>query len=240
MIYATAIVFHGGLGVYRKVDHFIAISEFVKKVYIRYGIPEKKITVLHNFISQVGTENTEKDQELIVYVGRLSPEKGLLTFLRSITLLKSKVRVLIVGDGPQRNILEAFVKDNLTNVEFLGYVPTDKIWEIISSARVLVLPSECYEGFGRVIVEAYACGVPIVASNIGGIPEIVEDGVTGRLFVPGDPFDLAEKLEWILGLPEKHIRDMKKYVREVASTRFNKNTYLRKLINIYELVCNHK
>jgi glycosyltransferase involved in cell wall biosynthesis len=192
------------------------------------------------FISHAGTENIKKDQGLIVYIGRLSPEKGLLTFLRSITLLKNKVRVLIIGDGPQRDILEAFVKDNLTNVEFLGYVPIDKIWEIMSSARVLVLPSECYEGFGRVIIEAYACGVPVVASNIGGIPEIVEDGVTGRLFVPGDPFDLAEKLEWILGLPEKQLWDMKRYVHEAASTRFNKSAYLRKLIKIYELVCSQE
>ena len=239
-IYAGAIAFHIGFGIYKKVDHFIAISEFVKQVYVRYGIPDKKLTVLHNFISSSRTKNTTNNQVYIIYVGRLSPEKGLLTFLRSITLLKSKVRVVLIGDGPQRNILESYVKDHFMEVEFLGHLPKEKTLEVISAARVLVLPSECYEGFGRVIVEAYACSVPVVASNIGGIPEIVKDGVTGKLFIPTNFSDLAEKLEWILSLPDKQFVDMKKHVYEIASTKFDKKTYYQNLMNIYDLVRHNK
>lgn len=233
-IYAGALVFHRSMGVYKRVHHFIAVSEFIKKIYVRFGLPPNKITVLYNFVRRMHNEKTQKDKGYIVYVGRLSQEKGIMTLLISIRKLRSQIRLCIIGDGPQKRELEEYAKKYNLNVLFLGYLSRTEVDRRIHNARVLILPSECYESFGRVIVEAYSHSIPVVASRIGGIPEIVDDKSSGILFTPGDPFDLAEKLDWILSLSDNTFKNMKKHATEIARNHFDRNDYQKKLLRIYE------
>ena len=101
----------------------------------------------------------------------------------------------IAGDGPLRPVLEAEVARGLADVEMLGPLPRGELVKLLQGARCLVVPSLWYEGFPMTIVEAFACGVPVIATRLGGLPEIVAEGRTGLLFAPADPDDLARTLE---------------------------------------------
>jgi glycosyltransferase involved in cell wall biosynthesis len=189
----------------RKVDRFVALSEFVKKKLIEAGIPEEKITVKPNFVlPDPGPGASEKKQ--LVFVGRLSPEKGIDTLLAAWTLLQKKDaltghELIVIGEGPERTRLEQLAVG--LSVKFTGQKPTEEVYEMIGDSRGLIFPSEWYETFGRVAVEAYAEGVPVIASAIGAVQELVIDGETGFLFEPGSAADLAEKIEWLINHPEE-------------------------------------
>jgi glycosyltransferase involved in cell wall biosynthesis len=140
----------------------------------------------------------------IVFVGRLSPQKGVATLLAAFAGLTTPgARLVLVGDGPDRDDLERQarrlgVRDR---IHVTGFVPHSRIPAVLASADLLVLPS-VYEEFGTVLVEAMQVGLPAVASRVGGIPEVVEDGVTGLLVPPGDPRSLAAAIDRVLGDPE--------------------------------------
>jgi glycosyltransferase involved in cell wall biosynthesis len=107
------------------------------------------------------------------------------------------VPLRIAGDGPLRRELEAEVeRRSLAGVKVLGRLPDDELLAEVKRARFLIFPSEWYEGLPLTIVEAFACGVPVLASRIGSLIELVQDRTTGLHFTPGDPADLAEKVEW--------------------------------------------
>jgi len=189
----------------RKVDRFVALSEFVKKKLIEAGIPEEKITVKPNFVlPDPGSGTSAKKQ--FVFVGRLSPEKGVDTLLAAWTLLQKKDalaghELVVIGEGPERTRLEHLAAG--LSVRFTGQKSTGKVHEMIGDSRGLIFPSEWYETFGRVAVEAYAKGVPVIASAIGAVQELVMDGETGFLFKPGSAADLSEKIEWLINHPEE-------------------------------------
>jgi glycosyltransferase involved in cell wall biosynthesis len=189
----------------RKVDRFVALSEFVKKKLIEAGIPEEKITVKPNFVlPDPGSGTSAKKQ--FVFVGRLSPEKGVDTLLAAWTLLQKKDalaghELVVIGEGPERTRLEHLAAG--LSVRFTGQKSAEEVHEMIGDSRGLIFPSECYETFGRVAVEAYAKGVPVIASAIGAVQELVIDGETGFLFKPGSAADLSEKIEWLINHPEE-------------------------------------
>jgi glycosyltransferase involved in cell wall biosynthesis len=189
----------------RKVDSFIALSDFVKQKLIESGIPESRIFVKPNFVlPDPGPGASEKKQ--FVFVGRLSPEKGIDTLLAAWTLLQEKDaltghELIVIGEGPERTRLEQLAVG--LSVKFTGQKPTEEVYEMIGQSKGLIFPSEWYETFGRVAVEAYAEGVPVIASAIGAVQELVIDGETGFLFEPGSAADLAEKIEWLINHPEE-------------------------------------
>jgi glycosyltransferase involved in cell wall biosynthesis len=196
------------------------------------GLPAEKVSVKPNFVYP-DPGSAAGAGEYAVYVGRLSFEKGLPTLLSAWKRLPQSVPLLIVGDGPSRqNLMEQAEKDGLTSIKFCGRVARQQVFAIIKRARFLVFPSECYENFPGAIAEAFACGVPALASALGAMQELVDDGNTGLLFRPSDPADLSEKVAWAWSHAEA-LREMGRAARLKYETQYTAERNYRMLMTIY-------
>lgn len=233
---ATMLTVHRIIGTWsNRVDVFITLTEFARQKFIEGGLPPEKIVVKPNFVSTdpgIG----EGKGGYALYVGRLSVEKGLDTLLAAWEKLEGKVPLKIIGDGP----LEAEVAQAVSRfpqVEWLGRKPLPEVYQLMGEAMVLIFPSKWYETFGRVAVEAFAKGTPVIAANIGAIAELVNHNRTGLHFRPGDPADLADKVEWILANPSQ-LAQMRQEARQEFETKYTAQQNYQRLMEIYRLACN--
>jgi glycosyltransferase involved in cell wall biosynthesis len=175
----------------RKVNAFIAPSAFIREFAVKGGIPRDKIYLKPNCV-EPDPGRREEWESFALFAGRLSPEKGVWTLLRSWAQLDPHIPLRIAGDGPLRSALEAFVNDRgMKNVTFLGALPHEEVLSLMKRARLFVFPTECYEGFPMTVVEALACGAVIVASDLGAIREVLREGETGYFFAAGNIESLA-------------------------------------------------
>jgi len=216
------------------VDHFVVETEFTKGKYVQAGISSAKITVLPNFIEKP-SHNTQDKGAYALYVGRLSQEKGIDVLLKAWRHVKG-IPLYIVGQGPMQKEVEAYIKHHgLTQVKVLGYLENEDCRRVLAQAKFLIVPSLCYENFPRVVVEAYACGVPVLASRLGTMEEIVEEGTTGALFSPNDAQDLAGKAMDL-------IRDDNKFAqlcinaRQVYDLKYTPARHYEGLMKVYQLI----
>jgi glycosyltransferase involved in cell wall biosynthesis len=196
-VVATMLAVHHAIGTWAKdIDLYIALSEFAKRKFIEGGILPSKIVVKPNFVDpDPGTDRNPQDTAL--FVGRLSSEKGVGTLLAAWKLIGDSYSLLVLGDGPLRSDLESGVKAwGLSNIRFGGLVAREAVWAAMKRARFLIVPSECYENFPTVIIDAFACGLPVIAARTGALQEMIEDQQTGRLFSTASPEDLAAKVQW--------------------------------------------
>jgi glycosyltransferase involved in cell wall biosynthesis len=195
---------HNWLGTYRKcVDHFLAPSHFVSKKLVQNGFNEQKISVIPHFqrLPAQAPPNVAPNAP-ILYFGRLSPEKGVGDLLWAMKRLP-QVPLQIAGDGPQRFELENLARDLvLKNVEFTGHVAGKVLEQMIASARFTVLPSRAYETLGKTILESYAWGRPVVASDLGSRRELIEQGETGLLYPTGNVEQLQKAITFLVERPE--------------------------------------
>jgi glycosyltransferase involved in cell wall biosynthesis len=191
---------HRTLGTFReKITRYIALSHFCKDKFVSGGLPASQIRVKPNFVRSGRIPHSE-GRSGGLFVGRLSSEKGLDMLIAAMARLGG-VPMRIVGKGPlEKLVREAFGAD------YLGYRSAEQVADLMHSAQYLVAPSTCYETFGLVVIEAFACGTPVIASRHGGLGELVSDGVTGLLVNPADAADLADKIGWA----ESHPEEMKK------------------------------
>jgi glycosyltransferase involved in cell wall biosynthesis len=175
------------------VSQFIALSEFSKNKFTNGGLNPAKIKVSPNFIIKDPGKKRDIGTNAI-FVGRLSQEKGLVTLIEAWKYIHD-IPLKIIGEGPMMNILIDLVeKNSLKNIELLGHLSHQEVIWQMKNARTLIFPSECYENFPLTIIEAYACGLPVIASRLGVMKSIVLDGRTGLLFNPNDPQDLDKKI----------------------------------------------
>jgi len=180
----------------KKIAYFIARTEFARQKFIQGGLRSDRIVVKPCFVHPDPGARLESGESAL-FLGRLSPEKGLRTLLEAWNYLRENIPLRIIGDGPIRAELEEeVVQQRLNAVEVLGRLPDREILPEIKRAKFVVFPSEWYEGLPLTIAEAFACGVPVIASRLGSMSEIVTDGVTGLHFEAGNPSDLAAKVEW--------------------------------------------
>jgi glycosyltransferase involved in cell wall biosynthesis len=214
---------------YSKVARFVALSEFSRSRFVLAGLPTEKITVKPNGVMDHGIRNDGKGVA-ILFVGRLSVEKGVHTLINAARFITYPVR--IVGDGPLRRNLEA---DAPPNVTFLGSIPRDRVIEEMGRARCLVLPSVWYEGFPVTLVEAYSSGLPVIAARLGSLIELVQDGVTGLHFAPNDVKELVDAVERITSNAGFAAR-LGRAARERYEARFTPERILRDLEAIYHSV----
>lgn len=222
----------------RQVDLYVALTEFSRQKFIQGGLRANKIVVKPNFVSPDPGERNG-DGEYVLFVGRLSEEKGVRTLIRAWRSLRD-VPLRIAGDGPLAVEVRAFVdREKLHQVELLGAQTYESVIELIKTARFLIFPSQWYETFGRVAVEAFACGVPVLASRLGAMAEIVEDGSTGMLFNPGDPVDLAAKVRWAVENPGA-MAQMGKNARRTYEEKYTSKNNYELLLNIYRLAMEQK
>ncbi len=215
------------------VDRYVVPTEFVRGKLAEAGLPAEKISVKPNFVSpDPGMRAGIGDYALLV--SRLVPEKGVRTLLESFKRLPNTIPLRIVGDGPLRSELEEKKdRENLASVRFEGWLSRQRVLEMIAGARFLISPSEWFEPFGINIIEAFACGVPVITSRLGGPSEIVEDGRTGIHFTGADPGDLAAKVQWAWGHPLE-MEMMGKAARAEYETKYAATRNYRLLMKIYD------
>ncbi len=210
-----------------KVDRFIALSRFAKGKFVAAGFPGDRIEVKPNFVEdRRATESAAGSGAL--YVGRLSSEKGVGTLIRAWNGLEVPLRV--VGDGALRELVQ---KAAAFGIVALGGRPPAEVAAEMARACFLVVPSEVYENFPMVIAEAFCQGLPVVATRIGALAEIVEDGATGLLFSAGDAEDLASKVRWAHQHPEA-MRKMGVNARRTYEERYSPEVNFAQLAKIYE------
>jgi glycosyltransferase involved in cell wall biosynthesis len=230
---ATMLVTHRLLKTWtEQVDRYIANTLLVRDKLVSAGLPLDKVTVKPNFVDpDPGTR--EGSGEYALFAGRLSPEKGLTTLLRAWKVF-NRGRLLLAGDGPMRADYERLVaREQITGVEFLGRLPHDEMPELIKGARVVVFPSEWYETFGRIVAEAFACGVPVIASRLGVMEDLIVEGSTGLLFGPGQAEELAGKLTFVWDHPEKSER-MGAEARREYEAKYTAERNYELLMEIYQ------
>ena len=222
---AGILTLHRGLGTYRnKVQRYIALNEFCRGKFIEGGLPAERVVVKPNFVDVDMPEPVAR--EGMLFAGRLSIEKGIATLVEAMQLLPI-ARLRVAGDGPEAGFL-----DGVTGVTRLGRLPSDAVCQEMSRVMALVVPSICYETFGLVIIEAFACATPVIVSRIGVLAELVRDGETGLLFEPGNPRDLAAKMAWALANPER-MAEMGRHARTQYEAEFSAEVNYRRLMEIY-------
>ena len=208
-------------------DRFISPSRFLQAKMVEAGFAAEKIEVIQNFMpKQINPTTTKKDY--YCYVGRISEEKGIDTLLHAASQLPYKLK--IIGDGPLLNTYCSNFKKE--NIDFLGYLSPEKVYEIVNKARFMVLPSICYENNPFSVIEALCMNTPVVGSRIGGIPELIEEGVNGFLFSPQNTSELKEKID--LCFDYFHDEYNFKKIGEQAQNKFGSEAFYKKLLKIYD------
>lgn len=226
---------HRLLGLYRNnVDRLIAPSKFYRDKFKEHGWPESKLEYVPNFVSVEDFEPHYDDDNYFVYVGRLSYEKGIATLVKAAAM--ADVRLVVVGDGPLRASLETEFGAAGSKVRFTGYQSGDELWNWVRNSRAMVLPSEWYENAPISILEAYACGKPVIGAAIGGIPELIEPDETGWLFESGSVDSLANVLQQVAGMSGQRLTELGRMARERVVSRHAPGRYRDSLISIYESI----
>ncbi|MGB2959028.1 MAG: glycosyltransferase family 4 protein [Bacteroidota bacterium] len=233
-VVAALLATHRWLGTWaRNVDLFIAPTEFARQKFIQGGLPEEKLVVKPNFLMPDPGESPG-DGKYAIFVGRFSPEKGVDTLLDAWGMTPGIELKMVGGNGlaaiagrARRN------QGALSGVERVGWRSRAEVLELIKGALFLVFPSEWFETFGLVIIEAFASGIPVVASRLGCMMEIVKEGETGLLFSPGDAIDLAAKVRWAMDHPGK-LRSMGKNARQEFERKYTEGQNYDELMAIYD------
>ena len=230
---AMMLKYHRNKGTwFDKVDKYVALSEFSKSKYVEAGFPGSKIVVKPNFVAP-DPGRREVDDGYVLFFGRLSIEKGPQTAVKAWRYIEN-VPLKIVGVGPLEEELHNFVKEHsIKNIEFLSYVPNTEIFDIIKRARFVVIPMEWYEILPRVLIETYACGVPIIASKIGVMADLVINHISGLHFEVGNAKDLSDKVR-LLYNDRNLLRKLSGGARKEYETKYVKDVNYEKLMSIYK------
>lgn len=207
-------------------DVFICPSKFMAQKMAQGGFNKKKLVSLCNFINiDKCPKDTYEKENYYCYVGRLSHEKGVKTLIKAAQKLPYKL--VIIGGGPLSDELKSETTN--ANIEFVGYKQWDEIKEIVSKARFSVIPSEWYENNPLSIIEAQCLGTPVLGANIGGIPELIDNGITGMIFTSRNVEELTQKIEdmW------QHQFNYKE-IATISQAKYNSENYYREIMNIYK------
>jgi glycosyltransferase involved in cell wall biosynthesis len=228
---AAMLTAHRLIGTWsRAIDVYIALTGFGKSMLVAGGIPEHRIVVKPNFIDSDSGMGTG-DGNYALLVGRLTPEKGVMVALDAWVRHYPGIPLKIVGDGPLRASVEAAARSTQF-LEWLGRQPRNRVLELLRSATMLIAPSIWYEGLPLVIVEAFAAGLPVVASDHGSLATIVANGRTGFLFRPGDALDLAKKAGRLHERPDER-EQMRNAARAEYVQRYTAEQNYENLLAIY-------
>jgi glycosyltransferase involved in cell wall biosynthesis len=210
------------------VTAYVTPTEFVKRRFTAAGFPERRITTVPYMMAAPESGVDPSMNQYVAYVGRITPEKGISTLLASAEM--TGLRVRIAGDPSP---MPELVKKAPPNVEFLGPLCREEVDALYRGARFLVVPSLWFETFGLVAAEAMSHGVPVIASNIGALTEVVDDGATGLLFEPGNAEDLANKMLYLWN-DASSCRRMGQTGREKVLSKYSENAHYQRLTAVYE------
>jgi glycosyltransferase involved in cell wall biosynthesis len=224
------------MGWVEKTSAWICLTGFAESKLLDIGIPQEKIFIRPNFIDSSSITPAESLGTYVVYLGRLSREKGIWTLVRAFEKLKG-IELKLVGTGPLEDAIRSYVSQrNLQNIRLVGFKSGEEKWELLRNSLFAVVPSEWYEMFPIAVLEAYAAGKPVVASDIGGLANVVRDGKSGMLVQPGSVTDLADKIRYLIERPAE-IEAMGRYGRQLVQTEYGPDRAYESLMAIFSAVC---
>jgi glycosyltransferase involved in cell wall biosynthesis len=229
---AVESALHRWSGIYRRnLDRIVVPSLFYKDKFEEWGWTPDQITYIPNFVKVADYAPTPQPGNYFVYFGRLATEKGFATLLKAS--LKSKVQLVVVGDGDLTSEVEAAVVASQGRITWLGRRSGRALFDVVAKARAILLPSEWYENAPMSILEAYALGKPAIGARIGGIPELIKEGETGLLFTSGNAEELSMAIEQIRDMPDSQVADMGCAARDFVVDRFTAELYRERMSALY-------
>lgn len=236
-VVATTLAVHNVLGTPQSADAYIAAGTFIKEKMTAAGLPGERIYLKPNFLDPDPGPGSGAGG-FAMYLGRLSPEKKVDTMLDAWERLEHPVPLKISGDGPMRPQVEA-AASRMDHIDYLGFAPRDEVNRLLGEAGFLVFTSGTYEAQPLTILESFSRGTPVIAGRIGSMPGMIEDGVTGWLFEPGNPAELAELVSNALKDPDA-LRRMRSSVRTEFEANYSIEHNLDRLIEIYRKAMDHR
>lgn len=218
---------HRALGTWRtRVARYIALNDFCREKFIEAGLPAKRIVIKPNFVD-LPAPAVDQARTGVLFVGRLSAEKGVATLAAAAALQDGHQSIGVVGTGPEQARLEG-----VAGIHLLGWQTPEFVYARMRRSSCLVMPSIWYENFPRTLVEAFACGLPVIASRLGAMADLIRDGETGLLFTPGDAADLARALAWAASHAEE-MRRMGEAARREYEEKYTPQANFARLMEIY-------
>lgn len=238
LLNAFSVFFHRSIGILDSIDAIVCPSRFLYNKMAQAGFSMKKLHHIPSFIDQQQFIPATTPGSYVLYFGRISREKGVEVLVDAFAKLKSlssSIRLVIVGFGSKdamRTIHERILSAHLSNVQFEGGMSGDALFTTIRNAAFVVVPSICYENMPQVVLESYAHGKPVIASNLGSLPEVVDDQVTGCLFQAGNAEDLSEKIA-SLSADQQRLRDMGEAALERVRHNHSPNIHYQTLMDLF-------
>jgi len=228
------------LDIQKYVDVFICPSKFLKSKFIEFGFDKERFEQLYNpydidGLSKYLKNSIDNHDNYILYVGRVEKVKGVMTLIKAFSDLK-EIQLLVVGSGEKEEEYKKYVMENgLENIHFLGHLEKEKVIYLIKGSQFTVCPSEWYENLPYSVVEAMLLGKPVVGSRIGGIPELVIDGLTGFTFIPGDAVDLKNKITDLLS-DRKKCEVLGSQAQKHVTALVNLETHYKNMERIFQKI----
>jgi glycosyltransferase involved in cell wall biosynthesis len=229
---AVELSVHTATKAYSPVDLFACPSHFIMSKMTQAKVFPERLRLVPNYVAPTRVELKRDVGGGLVYAGRLSQEKGVDVLIQAAS--RSGARLDIAGEGPHRPALQALAERlGATNIRFHGHLSKGDVYDLLRSASVSVLPSRCHENQPLLILESFACGVPVVGTDLGGIPELIRPGVDGYLVAPNAPGELADRLESMLGQPGRTY-EMGQAGRDKVEREFSPRRHLQRLDDLYD------
>lgn len=226
---------HDFLGVPQKIDAFVVPSTFTKQKLEQFGIPPEKLHHIPTFFNLKETSVEVSYEPFFLYVGRLEKQKGLMTLVKAFVKTGCPLKIIGFSNDGYETALKHYLEGKSHNIEFLGRKNFDEIVPYLKSCLCTLVPSEWYDNFPNAILESFAFKKPVVATNIGSLPELVVDGETGLLFKYADENDLAKKLECLFS-NKQFACDMGMRAFTKVLTQYGPQTHYDRLISLFRNV----
>ena len=235
-LYGLTLGLNRMAGMFDKISGFICLTEFFRIKMREAGVPEKKLFVRPNFVAAPALDGEEKtENSYALFIGRLSPEKGIWTLIQAFEKLP-QVQLKIVGTGPMEQELRDYIREKgISNIELLGFKAGEEKWQVLRNSFCLVLPSEWYENFPITALEGFMAAKPVVASRMGGLPYIVEEGKSGLLFEAGKSAELAQRIQHLADHPEEATQ-MGRCGRSLVESKYGPEQGYSNLMKIFQQV----
>jgi glycosyltransferase involved in cell wall biosynthesis len=225
---------HRAMRAYEPVQVFICPSRFMAAKMTEGGVYPERLQLLRNFADTRSVAPKASSGGPIVYAGRLAHEKGVDVLIEAVARL-GRDRLEVAGEGPERARLEALAADRAPGrVRFHGRLSKEQLLGLLRSAAVVAIPSRCHENQPMILLEAFACGVPVVATRLGGLPELVRPGENGDTVPPDEPGSLADALAGLLADPDRAFL-MGRAAREMAEADLGPDRHGAALEELYGL-----
>jgi len=218
---------------YDLIDLIITPSDFYRKKLVEFRFSERKVIHIPNCVDVERCVPKFQHEDYCLFLGRLSEEKGIETLVEAMKTVKNG-KLIIVGTGPlEKELSRKIESENIRGVKLVGFKTDDDLKALIQNAMCTILPSAWYENGPMSLLESFAYGKPVIGSNIGGIPEHIEDGIDGFLFECGNADDLADRISKMFADPDKAI-EMGKNARKKVENLYSIETHMERLLRVYD------